>query len=82
MSKVLLIGLNPLFVYLYSDINKIQEGIGEKLALFFQWFATFLSGFIIGFIYGWELTLVILAVSPLLVISGGIMGKVSTALFH
>jgi len=47
------------------------------LALLFQYFSAFIAGFVIGFIYGWELTLVILSVSPLLAISGGVMAKVS-----
>uniref|UniRef100_A0A8C7LHG0 ABC-type xenobiotic transporter n=1 Tax=Oncorhynchus kisutch TaxID=8019 RepID=A0A8C7LHG0_ONCKI len=49
-----------------SDINTINEGLGDKICVFVQFFCTFLSGFIIGFIFGWKLTLVILAVSPLL----------------
>lgn len=63
---------------LADDVNKVQEGIGDKIGNFFQWFSTFLAGFIIGFIYGWKLTLVILAVSPLLAISGGLMTKMMT----
>ena len=59
-----------------SDVDKIQDGIGDKLGLFFQQIATFFGGFIVGFIFGWELTLVILAVSPLLIVSGGLMAKV------
>ena len=39
-----------------------------------------LVGFILGFVYGWKLTLVIIAISPLIVIAGGIMGKVTTQL--
>ena len=54
-----------------SDVNKIQEGIGDKIGTFFQWTCAFLAGVIIGFVYGWLLTLVILAVSPLLAICGG-----------
>ena len=57
-------------------MDKIQDGIGDKLGLFFQQIATFFGGFIVGFIFGWELTLVILAVSPLLIVSGGLMAKV------
>jgi hypothetical protein len=49
-----------------SDINKIHEGIGDKMGSCLQWTSGFLTGFIIGFIYGCELTLVILAISPLL----------------
>ena len=37
-------------------------------------------GFIMGFVYGWKLTLVIIAISPLIAIAGGIMGKVSYVL--
>ncbi len=59
-----------------SDVHKIELGTGEKLGLFFQWIAAFFAGFIIGFVYGWKLTLVILAVSPLLVICGIVMSKV------
>ena len=54
----------------------IEKGIGDKLALFFQYSAVFVTGFVVGFVYGWELTLVIVAVSPLLAISGGFMGMV------
>ncbi|XP_039381991.1 ATP-dependent translocase ABCB1-like isoform X2 [Mauremys reevesii] len=52
---------------LTDDINTIREGIGDKLCIFVQFFATFLTGIVIGFVYGWKLTLVILSVSPLLV---------------
>ncbi|TFJ96142.1 peptide methionine sulfoxide reductase MsrB [Platysternon megacephalum] len=51
---------------LTDDINTIHEGIGDKFCIFVQFFATFLTGIVIGFIYGWKLTLVILSVSPLL----------------
>jgi len=37
---------------------------------------TFFAGIIIGFVKGWKLTLVILAVSPLLGISAAIIAKV------
>ncbi|XP_054846913.1 ATP-binding cassette sub-family B member 5 [Eublepharis macularius] len=57
---------------LTDDINNIQEGIGDKISLIVQFSSTFLSGIIIGFVYGWKLTLVILSISPLLVISGAV----------
>ena len=68
-----------IYVYLYgifSDVNKISAGTGEKLSLFFQHMSTFFTGFIIGFVYGWELTLVILSVSPLLAIAAAVITKV------
>ncbi|XP_065435277.1 ATP-dependent translocase ABCB1-like [Chrysemys picta bellii] len=51
---------------LTEDINTIQEGIGDKFCIFVQFFATFLTGIVIGFVYGWKLTLVMLSVTPLL----------------
>ncbi|GFO24715.1 multidrug resistance protein 1 [Plakobranchus ocellatus] len=51
---------------LADDVAKVQDGIGDKVGTFVQWTSTFLTGFIIGFAYGWKLTLVILAMTPLL----------------
>ena len=64
------------------DLNKIQEGIGEKVGMFLFFFTTFLASMINAFIHGWELTLVILAVFPLLAISTGFIAKVSKILFN
>ncbi|XP_017679387.1 PREDICTED: ATP-binding cassette sub-family B member 5 isoform X2 [Lepidothrix coronata] len=65
---------------LTEDINTIHEGIGDKISIFLQFFSTFLAGIIIGFIYGWKLTLVILAVSPLLAASAGIWSTLLASL--
>lgn len=40
----------------------------------------FIGGFAIGFAKGWKLTLVILAISPVLAVMGGITAKVSLKL--
>ena len=53
-----------------------MEGIGDKIGNFFQWFSTFVAGIVIGFVYGWKLTLVIMSVSPLLVGCGVVFTKV------
>lgn len=44
--------------------------------MFFQAVATFVTGFIVGFTKGWKLTLVILALSPVLGLSSAIWAKV------
>ncbi|NXN04401.1 ABCBB protein, partial [Sylvia borin] len=49
-----------------DDVNKINEAIADQVAVFIQRIATFVCGFLLGFISGWKLTLVIIAVSPLL----------------
>jgi ATP-binding cassette subfamily B (MDR/TAP) protein 1 len=59
-----------------SDVNKIQEGIGDKMGAFFQWMATFIAGLIIALVRGWKLALVCLSLSPVIALCGGTMMKV------
>ena len=61
---------------MHRDLNKVYDGIGTKIGMFLQAITIVLVGFIMGFVYGWKLTLVIIAISPLLMIAGGIMAKV------
>uniref|UniRef100_A0AAR2JLM5 ATP-binding cassette sub-family B member 5 n=1 Tax=Pygocentrus nattereri TaxID=42514 RepID=A0AAR2JLM5_PYGNA len=65
---------------LTDDINTINDGLGDKICVFVQFFCTFVAGFIIGFVYGWKLTLVILAVSPLLAGSAAVWSKILASL--
>ncbi|GJS38634.1 ABC transporter B family member 21-like protein [Tanacetum coccineum] len=58
-----------------GDTVLIQDAMGEKVAKFIQLLATFVGGFLIAFVKGWLLTLVMLIVPPL-VISGLVMSKV------
>nr|DBA19799.1 TPA: hypothetical protein GDO54_015575 [Pyxicephalus adspersus] len=56
-----------------DDINKINDAIADQVGIFIQRFTTFLCGFLLGFVNGWKLTLVIIAVSPLIGIGAGLM---------
>ncbi|KAA8497019.1 Multidrug resistance protein 1B [Porphyridium purpureum] len=60
-----------------GDVGIITSGFGDKLGSFIQFYSTFLVGLIIGFAYGWKLTLVILSTTPLLVLSGALWAKFS-----
>uniref|UniRef100_A0A671WTY9 ATP-binding cassette, sub-family B (MDR/TAP), member 4 n=1 Tax=Sparus aurata TaxID=8175 RepID=A0A671WTY9_SPAAU len=64
---------------LTDDVYKIQEGIGDKAGMLIQAYTTFITSFVIGFTKGWQLTLVILAVSPALGISAALFSKVLTS---
>jgi ATP-binding cassette subfamily B (MDR/TAP) protein 1 len=44
--------------------------LGEKIATFIMTIATFVSGFVIAYVKGWKLALVITATMPALAISG------------
>ncbi|KAJ1954440.1 hypothetical protein GGI12_005790, partial [Dipsacomyces acuminosporus] len=58
-----------------GDVNLLQDGVGEKFSYLIQYTCTFIVGIIIAFARGWKLTLVVLAVLPVVVGSGSIMGK-------
>ncbi|XP_029392596.1 bile salt export pump [Mus pahari] len=57
-----------------DDINKVNEAIADQMAFFLQRLSTALSGLLLGFYRGWKLTLVILAVSPLIGIGAAVIG--------
>eukprot|EP01119_Soliformovum_irregulare_P012424 TRINITY_DN322_c0_g1_i4.p1 TRINITY_DN322_c0_g1~~TRINITY_DN322_c0_g1_i4.p1 ORF type:complete len:1246 (-),score=423.44 TRINITY_DN322_c0_g1_i4:17-3754(-) len=63
-----------------GDTVLIQGALGEKFAQALQLYATFLTGIIIGFVKSWKLTLVILAMSPLMAAAGAFMVKLISSL--
>ncbi|XP_033100770.1 ATP-dependent translocase ABCB1-like isoform X2 [Anneissia japonica] len=60
---------------LTEDIENIRNGIGDKLAVVIQWTTTFFGGLGLGFAKSWKLTLVIMAVAPLIAISAALASK-------
>uniref|UniRef100_A0A8C9TJ96 Bile salt export pump n=1 Tax=Scleropages formosus TaxID=113540 RepID=A0A8C9TJ96_SCLFO len=60
-----------------DDINKISDAIADQVSIFLQRFTTFVCGFLVGFVKGWKLTLVIISTSPMI---GLAMVKWSTLL--
>ena len=59
-------------------MEKILNGIGNKLAHFIQWITLFFGGFILGFVSEWRLTLLLVAFTPFLAISGAVFAKVGS----
>ncbi|KAJ3201493.1 (ABC) transporter, partial [Dinochytrium kinnereticum] len=58
-----------------ADILTIQEGISDKVGGVFQQVAAFLAGFVIAFVKGWKLALVLCSVFPLLAGVGTLMAR-------
>eukprot|EP01083_Nonionella_stella_P067673 179147_1 len=58
---------------LSNDISRFEGAIGEKITTAVQQITTFFTGLVIGFVYGWQLALVILACVPLLAVVGAVM---------
>jgi len=73
------IGTGKLTSRISGDISLIQEAIGEKFGALIQFLTMFLYGFVLGFIRGWQLTLVLLAVTPVLAICGALMMKIMSS---
>ena len=62
-----------------SDVDKIHDGIGDKVGLFIQWMASFVGGFVVAFIEDWRLTLLLLVFLPFLAIAGFLIAQVRLA---
>uniref|UniRef100_A0A0E0FRQ3 MDR-like ABC transporter n=1 Tax=Oryza nivara TaxID=4536 RepID=A0A0E0FRQ3_ORYNI len=58
-----------------GDTVLVQDAIGEKVGKFLQLVATFAGGFVVAFVKGWLLSLVMLACIPPVVIAGGAVSK-------
>lgn len=64
------------FSSISSDLDKLKEGIAEKLIMFVYLVMTFVFSIAAAFVYGWKLTLVTLSCAPLIIISSAIVAKV------
>uniref|UniRef100_A0A0N4WT08 ABC transmembrane type-1 domain-containing protein n=1 Tax=Haemonchus placei TaxID=6290 RepID=A0A0N4WT08_HAEPC len=61
---------------LTDDLERVREGLGDKLSLFIQMMSAFVAGFCVGFAYSWSMTLVMMVVAPFIVISANWMSKI------
>lgn len=57
------------------DTQLVQDSISEKVGASIQSIVQFITGFVISFVKGWRLALVMLAGIPVMAITGGIMFK-------
>lgn len=66
-----------MFCFHFSDVIKLEDGIGEKLATFVYYQVTFLSSVIMALVKGWKLCLLCLISFPITLVLIGIAGFVS-----
>ncbi|PKU59347.1 ABC transporter B family member 4 [Dendrobium catenatum] len=59
-----------------GDIILIQEAMGEQVGKFINLISTFLIAFVVSFVEGWLLTLIMLSTIPPMVVCGAIMAIV------
>ena len=60
----------------FSDVQKIEDGIGEKFSIVIQFVTTFFAAFVVSFTQEWRLTLVMLAYTPIIIAVTIAFGKV------
>uniref|UniRef100_A0A3Q3Q392 ATP-binding cassette, sub-family B (MDR/TAP), member 4 n=1 Tax=Monopterus albus TaxID=43700 RepID=A0A3Q3Q392_MONAL len=63
---------------LATDAAQVQGATGVRMATLAQNFANMGTSVIISFVYGWELTLLILAVVPIMAVAGAVSIKLLT----
>ncbi|KAI2612606.1 P-loop containing nucleoside triphosphate hydrolase protein [Hypoxylon fragiforme] len=66
------LGAGEVTTRITADTNLIQEGISEKVGLTLTAIATFISAFVIGFVFYWKLTLILCCVIVALILDMGI----------
>ncbi|CAD7078234.1 unnamed protein product [Hermetia illucens] len=65
---------------LADNLDKMKDGIGEKLVFFTFLVASFIMSIIFSFFYGWKLTLVVLSCAPLIIFSTAFVAKIQSSL--
>ncbi|XP_055605924.1 multidrug resistance protein homolog 49 [Uranotaenia lowii] len=67
-------------VRITDDLDKLKEGIGEKLSIFTYLVMSFTISVIFSFFYGWKLTLVILSCAPIIILATAFVAKMQSSL--
>ncbi|KAJ0263269.1 ABC transporter B family member 2 [Hirschfeldia incana] len=63
-----------------SDILVIQDALSQKVGNFLHYISRFIAGFAIGFTSVWQISLVTLAIVPLIALAGGVYAFVAIGL--
>ncbi|KAJ2659128.1 hypothetical protein IWW48_003660 [Coemansia sp. RSA 1200] len=58
-----------------NDVNLVQDGIGEKFGFVFMNLVSFITGFVIAFVKGWDVALVCAGILPFMCFTGVYMGR-------
>ena len=60
---------------LASDVGLLHGASTEAIAIFCEAFAAAIWGIVLGFYFCWQLALIALLISPLIMVAGAIAGK-------
>lgn len=65
---------------LTENLDKMQDGIGEKLGMFTYLIVSFVASVVMSFLHGWKLTLVVLSCAPIIIAATAIVAKMQSTL--
>ncbi|CAJ0932909.1 unnamed protein product, partial [Mesorhabditis belari] len=60
---------------LFDAMERVKEGLGDKMGMMVQFTSQFFGGLIVAMAYDWRLTLIMMSLSPLLIICGLFIAK-------
>ncbi|KAH8236955.1 hypothetical protein KR038_001099 [Drosophila bunnanda] len=63
-----------------EDLDKLKEGIGEKVVIVVFLIMTFVIGIVSAFVYGWKLTLVVLSCVPFIIVATSVVARLQGSL--
>lgn len=62
----------------FRDLTKLEDGLGEKVAMAIHFFSAFLGSLILALVTGWQLALVCMASVPVSFVLIGVAAIVCT----
>ncbi|KAF2274424.1 leptomycin B resistance protein pmd1 [Westerdykella ornata] len=69
------LGAGEVTTRISSDMNLVQDGIGQKIALFLNGLSMFAAGIVVGFVRSWKLSLIMLSATVALILMMGVNGR-------
>ncbi|KAJ1905240.1 hypothetical protein LPJ81_002034 [Coemansia sp. IMI 209127] len=58
-----------------NDVNLVQDGISEKFGFVSMNLVSFITGFVIAFVKGWDIALICMCVLPFMIFAAAYMGR-------
>lgn len=62
---------------MFSNIERICEGIGDKLGLLVRNGVQYITGLLVAFITSWQMTLPLCVISPIIALAMSVSARVS-----
>ncbi|KZT18619.1 P-loop containing nucleoside triphosphate hydrolase protein [Neolentinus lepideus HHB14362 ss-1] len=69
------VGAGEVATRIQTDTHLVQQGISEKVALVVNFFASFITGFVLAYVRSWRLALALSSILPCIAVTGAVMNK-------